>query len=112
MQLEAAEAFDISEEPESIRRMYGHGTEARQLLIARRLVERGVRFVQAWVGSDWDHHQNLERSLRSLAKQCDQAIGALLKDLKQRGHARRHARHLGRGVRPHADRRNGDGAAQ
>lgn len=85
MQLEATEAFDISKEPESIRRMYGDGTEARQILIARRLVERGVRFVQAWVGSDWDHHQNLERNLRALAKQCDQAIGALLKDLKQRG---------------------------
>ena len=85
MQLEATEAFDISKEPESIRRMYGDGAEARQILIARRLVERGVRFVQAWVGSDWDHHQNLERNLRALAKQCDQAIGALLKDLKQRG---------------------------
>lgn len=85
MQLEAAEAFDISREPESIRRMYGQGTEARQLLIARRLVERGVRFVQAWVGSDWDHHQDLEANHRNLARQCDQAIGALLKDLKQRG---------------------------
>jgi hypothetical protein len=85
MQLEAAEAFDVSREPESIRRMYGQGAEARQILIARRLVERGVRFVQAWVGSDWDHHQNLEASHRSMARQCDQAIGALLKDLKQRG---------------------------
>ena len=85
MQLEAAEAFDISREPESIRRMYGPGTEARQILIARRLVERGVRFVQAWVGNDWDHHQNLEQGHRGLARQCDQAIGALLKDLKQRG---------------------------
>ncbi len=85
MQLEATDAFDISQEPESIHRLYGSGTEARQILIARRLVERGVRFVQAWVGSDWDHHQNLEQSHRALAKQCDQAIGALLKDLKQRG---------------------------
>ena len=85
MQLEATEAFDISQEPASIRRMYGEGTEARQILIARRLVERGVRFVQAWVGSDWDHHQNLEQSHRALANQCDQAIGALLMDLKQRG---------------------------
>jgi len=85
MQLEATDAFDVSQEPESIRRMYGDGTEARQILIARRLVERGVRFVQAWVGSDWDHHQNLEQSHRSMARQCDQAIGALLKDLKQRG---------------------------
>jgi arylsulfatase A-like enzyme len=54
-------------------------------LIARRLVERGVRFVQAWIGNDWDHHQNLEQGHRGLARQCDQAIGALLKDLKQRG---------------------------
>ena len=85
MQLEATDAFDVSQEPESVRRMYGDGVEARQLMIARRLAERGVRFVQAWVGSDWDHHQNLEANHRSLAKQCDQAIGALLKDLKQRG---------------------------
>ncbi|MCG6156346.1 DUF1501 domain-containing protein [Rubinisphaera margarita] len=85
MQLEATDAFDISQEPESIHRMYGDGSEARQILIARRLVERGVRFVQAWVGSDWDHHQNLEQSHRAMAKKCDQAIGALLKDLKQRG---------------------------
>ncbi len=85
MQYEAAEAFDIRREPESIRRMYGPGAEARTVLIARRLVERGVRFVQAWIGSDWDHHQNLESGHRALARQCDQAIAALLKDLKQRG---------------------------
>jgi hypothetical protein len=85
MQLEAAEAFDIGREPESIRKMYGEGTEARTILIARRLVERGVRFVQAWIGNDWDHHQNLEEGHRGLARKCDQAIGALLKDLKQQG---------------------------
>ena len=85
MQLEATEAFDINREPEKVRRMYGEGTEARQMLIARRLVERGVRFVQVWVGGDWDHHQNLEEGHRRMAKQCDRAIGALLKDLKQRG---------------------------
>ena len=85
MQLEAAEAFDIRREPESIRRMYGEGAEARTVLIAHRLVERGVRFVQAWIGSDWDHHEKLEEGHRRLAGQCDQAIGALLKDLKQRG---------------------------
>jgi hypothetical protein len=85
MQLEAAEAFDIRLEPESIRRMYGQTAEARTILIARRLVERGVRFVQAWVGNDWDHHQNLEQNHRSMARLCDQAICALLKDLKQRG---------------------------
>ena len=84
MQLEATEAFDISKEPESVRKMYGDGAEARTLLIARRLAERGVRFVQAWVGSDWDHHQNLEEGHRGMARRCDPAIGALLKDLKQR----------------------------
>lgn len=85
MQMEASDAFDLSQEPESVRRLYGEGVEARQLMIARRLAERGVRFVQAWVGPDWDHHQNLEANHRSLAKQCDQAIGALLADLRQRG---------------------------
>jgi hypothetical protein len=85
MQLEATDAFDISREPDKVRRTYGEGTEARQMLIARRLVERGVRFVQVWVGGDWDHHQNLEEGHRRMARQCDQAIGALLKDLKQRG---------------------------
>jgi len=87
MQLEATDAFDVSREPESIRRMYGEGTQARQILIARRLVERGVRFVQVWhsAGAVWDHHENLEAGHRKLAKECDQAIGALLKDLKQRG---------------------------
>jgi hypothetical protein len=85
MQLEATEAFDISREPESVRRMYGDSAEARTILMARRLAERGVRFVQAWVGNDWDHHQNLEEGHRGLAERCDQAIGALLKDLKVRG---------------------------
>ncbi|MGQ0636568.1 MAG: DUF1501 domain-containing protein [Planctomycetaceae bacterium] len=87
MQLEATDAFDISREPESVRKMYGEGTQARQLLIARRLLERGVRFVQAWhpKGDPWDHHEELEKNHRRLAGQCDQAIGAFLKDLKQRG---------------------------
>jgi hypothetical protein len=87
MQLEATDAFDISQEPESIHKMYGGGTQARQILIARRLVERGVRFVQVWhsAGAVWDQHEKLEEGHRRLAKECDQAIGALLKDLKQRG---------------------------
>lgn len=87
MQAEAADAFDISREPESIRKMYGEGQQARQILIARRLVERGVRFVQVWhgAGQPWDNHDDLETNHRRLAQQCDQAIGALLKDLKQRG---------------------------
>ncbi|HEV3143857.1 MAG TPA: DUF1501 domain-containing protein [Gemmataceae bacterium] len=87
MQLEAADAFDVSKEPKHIRDMYGPGTQARQILIARRLIERGVRFVQVWHGESqpWDSHDDLEANHRRLAKQCDQAIGALLKDLKQRG---------------------------
>lgn len=87
MQMEATDAFDISKEPQAIRDMYGPGTQARQLLIARRLIERGVRFVQVWhgEGQPWDSHDDLEVNHRRLAQQCDQAIGALLRDLKQRG---------------------------
>jgi uncharacterized protein (DUF1501 family) len=67
--------------------MYGRGVHARQTLIARRLVERGVRYVQLWhgEGQPWDSHDDIEKNHRRLAGQCDQAIGALLKDLKQRG---------------------------
>jgi hypothetical protein len=87
MQMEAGDAFDISKEPPAIRQMYGPGRQGRQLLIARRLLERGVRFVQVWhgAGQPWDSHDDLEINHRRLAKECDQAIGALLKDLKQRG---------------------------
>jgi hypothetical protein len=87
MQMDATDAFDIGREPEHIRKMYGEGTQARQILIARRLIERGVRFVQVWHGSGqpWDNHDDLEVNHRRLAQECDQAIGALLKDLKQRG---------------------------
>jgi hypothetical protein len=87
MQLDATDAFDISREPEHIRNMYGEGTQARQILIARRLIERGVRFVQVWTGAGqpWDNHDDIEVNHRRLARDCDQAIGALLKDLKQRG---------------------------
>jgi Protein of unknown function (DUF1501) len=87
MQTEAADAFDVSREPQHIRDMYGAGNQARQILIARRLVERGVRFVQVWhgAGQPWDSHDDIEVNHRRLARQCDQAIGALLTDLKQRG---------------------------
>ena len=87
MQMDASDAFDISKEPESIREMYGPGTQGRQLLIGRRLLEKGVRFLQIWTGEGqpWDHHDDLEVNHRHWAKECDQAIGALLRDLKQRG---------------------------
>ena len=67
--------------------MYGEGLPARQLLIARRLAERGVRFVQVWTGfrQPWDNHDDIETRHRKLAEECDKPIGALLKDLKIRG---------------------------
>jgi hypothetical protein len=87
MQSEAAEAFDIGREPESIRAMYGPGTHGRQLLITRRLLERGVRFIQVWSGASqpWDDHEKLPAHHRQLASDWDQAIAAFLTDLKQRG---------------------------
>jgi hypothetical protein len=84
MQTEATDAFDISMEPEHVREAYGDGPHGRQMLIARRLVEKGVRFVQVW-HNGWDHHTNLQQNIRTRAKEMDQPIGALLKDLKQRG---------------------------
>jgi hypothetical protein len=87
MQMDASDAFDVSKEPEKTRELYGSGTQARQLIIARRLLERGVRFVQVWHGDGqpWDNHDDIEVNHRKLARECDQPIGALLTDLKQRG---------------------------
>jgi hypothetical protein len=87
MQRDAEDAFDVSREPRHIRDLYGPGVHARQLLIARRLLEKGVRFLQLWhgQGQPWDNHDDLEINHRRLAGQSDRAIGALLKDLKQRG---------------------------
>ena len=87
MQEEAAEAFDVSREPKHVLEAYGGGVNARQILIARRLVERGVRYVQLYhgKGQPWDNHDNIEREHRKLAGQCDRAIGALLTDLKRLG---------------------------
>ncbi len=84
MQIDATDAFDISKESEATRKMYGTGIQGRQMLIARRLLEKGVRFIQVWAGG-WDHHENLERALRDRAREVDGPIGALLADLKQRG---------------------------
>jgi uncharacterized protein (DUF1501 family) len=87
MQMDAADAFDVSKESKHVLEMYGPGVQARQILIARRLLERGVRFVQVWhgAGQPWDSHDDIEINHRRLAKECDQAIWALLSDLKQRG---------------------------
>ncbi|NBR06257.1 MAG: DUF1501 domain-containing protein, partial [Planctomycetes bacterium] len=87
MQMDAADAFDVSKESKHVLEMYGPGVQARQILIARRLLERGVRFVQVWhgAGQPWDSHDDIEINHRRLARECDRAIWALLADLKQRG---------------------------
>lgn len=87
MQTAATDAFDIDREPAHVREMYGHTAQAKQMLIARRLIERGVRFVQVWHGTlqPWDSHNNIEADHRKLAAESCQGITALLTDLKQRG---------------------------
>lgn len=87
MQIEAAEAFDLSREPKHIRELYGGGVHGRQTLIARRLLQRGVRYVQLWhgAGQPWDNHDNIADNHRRLAAEIDQPIAALLTDLKQQG---------------------------
>ena len=84
MQTEATDAFDVTKEPQHIRDMYGDSEIARRMLVARRLVEDGVRFVQVWAGG-WDHHTDVKGNLIKQAESIDQPVGALLKDLKQRG---------------------------
>ena len=87
MQIEAAEAFDVSQEPQYIRELYGSGVHGRQTLIARRLLERGVRYIQLWhgAGQPWDSHENIAVNHKTLAAEVDQPIAGLLTDLKQRG---------------------------
>ncbi|RLS71324.1 MAG: DUF1501 domain-containing protein [Planctomycetota bacterium] len=109
MQLSAPEALDLSQEPDHILKMYGLETAGktydseinvpeeaeyfgRKCLIARRLLERGVRFVQIWSGNDnsfprrnWDSHEDIERDHGPLANGMAIGAAALIKDLKQRG---------------------------
>jgi hypothetical protein len=87
MQMDALDAFDVSKEPQHVRDLYGPGVQARQYLIARRLLEKGVRFIQVWTGREqpWDNHDKINDSIAKLAKDSDQGLAALLKDLKQRG---------------------------
>ena len=82
MQSEASDAFDVSKEPESVRKEYGDHAAGRQLLIARRLVERGVRFIQVWAGAGqpWDNHEELEKHHRELGRTLDGPIAAFLGD--------------------------------
>ncbi|MBX3441139.1 MAG: DUF1501 domain-containing protein [Planctomyces sp.] len=91
MQLAAKEAFDISQETEETQRLYGiddpttndYGTRC---LIARRLIERGVRYVQLWnQGQSWDHHSSIGSELPNRCREVDQPSAALVSDLKRRG---------------------------
>ncbi len=91
MQVAAKEALDITRESEAVHKLYGiddpvtrdYGTRC---LIARRLVERGVRFVQIFTGNQtWDHHGNIEKALPDVCKKTDKPAAALVQDLKQTG---------------------------
>jgi hypothetical protein len=86
MQAEALDAFDITKEPETVRSRYGDGPFARGCLMARRLVERGVRMVQVYYGDGqpWDNHDDI-LTHRKLAQQSDKPMAALLADLKASG---------------------------
>jgi len=87
MQMEATDAFDLSQEPQHIRELYGDTIHGRQMLLARRLIERGVRMVQCYHGDvqPWDSHNDIAGSHRNLGKEIDGPLAALLTDLKQRG---------------------------
>jgi hypothetical protein len=95
MQLAAPEALDLSRETAAVRNHYGLDdkvteTFGRQCLTARRLVERGVRFVQVWSGAggaskNWDNHTNIRTELPAMTAATDKPVAALLSDLRQRG---------------------------
>lgn len=92
MQLAAGDALDIANESEATRKLYGidhpvAGAYARRCLTARRLVERGVRFVQVTTspGQPWDHHSRIKQDMHKIATEVDQGSAALVKDLKSRG---------------------------
>lgn len=95
MQLAAPEAFDLSRETAATRRLYGLDDPVtadfgRRCLLARRLVERGVRFVQVWSGAggasgNWDNHNDIPNQLPAIARQVDRPAAALLRDLKALG---------------------------
>ena len=89
MQTSVPELADVSDEPAGTFELYGEdakqpGSYAANCLLARRLAERGVRFIQLF-HRGWDHHSNVQRHLPTLARQTDQGSAALVADLKQRG---------------------------
>ncbi|MES2309477.1 MAG: DUF1501 domain-containing protein, partial [Verrucomicrobiota bacterium] len=84
MQTEATDAFDLSKESAETRELYGKTDMGAKLLVARRLVERGVRFIQVTAGG-WDHHNDIDNNLPKTAAAVDAPAAALIQDLKQRG---------------------------
>ncbi len=89
MQARAPELMDFSSENQATLEMYGvgendKGSFAKNCVLARRMAERGVRFIQLY-HAGWDHHSNVENGVKNQCKQTDQACAALIKDLKQRG---------------------------
>ncbi len=95
MQLSAPEVFDLSGETQATKDLYGFGDGktgdfARRCLTGRRMLERGVRFVQVWSGAggpkdNWDNHANISTELPAMAEQVDRPIAGLVRDLKSRG---------------------------
>lgn len=87
MQFAATDAFDLRHEPETVRAEYGAGHYANACLLARRLVERGVRFVQIYYGNGqpWDTHRDHNNTTKKLCEDIDRPTAALLQDLKRRG---------------------------
>src|SRR5205823_10307035 len=97
LQLSAPDVLDISGESEATRKLYGVDEKitedfGRNCLVARRLLERGVRFVQVWSGADngfprrnWDSHENIARDHGEMGTSLDRPAAALIKDLKARG---------------------------
>ena len=91
MQLEATQALSTADETEATQKMYGIGHKStdefgQRCLLARRLIERGVRFVQLFPrGQAWDNHSNIRTSLKSICDITDQPVAALVKDLRDRG---------------------------
>ena len=95
MQLSVPELFDIEGESQAVRRLYGMdekntGDFAKRCILGRRMLERGVRFVQIWSGAggpakNWDNHANIDTELPYMTRQVDKPIAGLIKDLKSRG---------------------------
>jgi hypothetical protein len=91
LQLSAGDALDVMKEDQATRAMYGVGEEptdsyGRRCLMARRLVERGVRFVQLYInGQIWDNHTGLDDGMRAASARTDKPVAALLQDLERRG---------------------------